>query len=207
MIGPIGRLNVIVNRSFGLLDRLCGVQVEVRGTIPSTDVVVISKHQSFLDVMMHAYFMPCATFVMKQELRFAPIFGFYAMRIGVAPVKRGDKGKAVGKMLNDVERNSTERQQLVIYPQGTRVPPGQHAPYKVGAGVLAERTGRQAVMAATNTGLFWPKYGPIRGPGVAVVEYLAAVPDGLNLNAFIEHIEIEIESASDRLVQLHNQDD
>lgn len=180
---------------------LCGIRVEQRGQIPTGDVVVVSKHQSFFDVMLHAYFLPRFSFVMKQELRYAPIFGFYAMRIGAAPVNRGAKSKAINQMMNKIEKSQDDTRQLVIYPQGTRVPPGEMRPYKIGAGVIVGRTGKAAVIAATNVGLFWPKKGIMRKPGVAVIEYLENIESGLPLDEFMAHIETRIETETNRLMR------
>lgn len=179
---------------------LCGITYEVRGEVPTGDVVLASKHQSFLDVILHMYLTPRTNFVMKRELKWAPILGFYAMRIGAAPVKRGDKSKAVGQMMKGVERNHGEASQLVIYPQGTRVPPGTYKPYKVGAAVICERLGKPCIPVATNTGVMWPKRGILRHPGVVVMEYMAPMPEGLGLNAFTKELEARIETASNALM-------
>ncbi|MFK5996779.1 MAG: lysophospholipid acyltransferase family protein [Rhodobacterales bacterium] len=179
---------------------LCGIRYEVRGEIPTGDVVIASKHQSFLDVILHMYLAPRAKFVMKRELKWAPVLGFYALRIGSAPVKRGDKSKAVGQMMKGVVRNKTEVSQLVIYPQGTRVPPGTYKPYKVGAAVICERMGKSCIPVATNTGVMWPKHSLLRYPGTAVIEYLDPMPDGLKLEAFTKELEARIEPASNALM-------
>lgn len=183
-----------------LLRVLCGITYEVRGEIPTGDVVVASKHQSFLDVILHSHIVPRMNFVMKRELKYAPVLGFYAMRIGAAPVKRGDKSRAVSQMMKGVERDEDDVAQLIIYPQGTRVAPGDYLPYKVGAAVICSRLGKPCYPAATNAGIFWPKRGILRNPGVVVVEYLDAMPEGLKLEAFTKVMEERIETASDKLM-------
>lgn len=178
---------------------LCGITYETRGQIPTGDIVIASKHQSFLDVILHMYLLPRANYVMKRELKWAPILGFYAMRIGAAPVKRGDKSKAVGQMMKGIERNNGEASQLVIYPQGTRVPPGTYKPYKIGAAVICERMGKPCIPVATNAGVMWPKRGLLRHPGVVVFEYMDPMPKGLKLEKFTKELEARIEPASERL--------
>jgi len=180
---------------------LCGITYETRGEVPTGNIVIASKHQSFLDVILHMYLLPRANYVMKRELKWAPILGFYAMRIGAAPVKRGDKSKAVGQMMKGIERNSGDASQLVIYPQGTRVPPGTFKPYKVGAAVICERMGKPCIPVATNAGVFWPKRGLLRHPGVVVFEYLEPMPKGLKLEVFTKELETRIETASNKLME------
>jgi len=155
---------------FWLLRVICGLRVEIRGPVPQDDVIVCSKHQSFLDIMMLAEALPRAKFIMKKELRWAPILGLYALRIGSTPVARGRKGAAMREMVSHAESRGEERpSQLVIYPQGTRVLPGATLPYKIGAGVLYDRIGAPCVPAATNVGVFWARRSRYRHPGLAVV--------------------------------------
>lgn len=184
-----------------LLRVLCGIRIEVRGEVPQGDVIVASKHQSFLDVILHAMLLPRVSFIMKRELLYAPFVGFYAKRLGVAPVRRGDRSKAMKKMVADVQSGDGTPTQLVIYPQGTRVPPGTHKPYKVGAGVLYEKFGKPCIPAATNAGVFWPKRGLYRKPGTVVLHYMPALPPGLKLSDFMRKMEDIVETESNALMK------
>ena len=187
--------------AFALLRGLCGLRIEVRGAVPTGEVIVCAKHQSFLDIMMLMYVLPRPKFIMKKELRWAPILGLYALRIGSTPVARGARSKAMKDMVAHAERDGADAGQLVIYPQGTRVMPGAQLPFKVGAGVLYERLGLTCVPAATNTGVFWARRSAYRRPGLAVVEFLPAVAPGLPMPEFMAHIETVIEDNSDRLMR------
>ena len=179
---------------------ICGLKVELRGQIPTGNVVIASKHQSFFDVILHAYYLKNVNFVMKQELTYLPIIGFYGKRLGVAPVRRGGKGKAVSQMLSGLERNDGDTQ-LVIYPQGTRVAPGKVMPYKVGAAVVCQRMNRRCILAATNVGMYWPKHSLLRKRGTVILEYLDEVPSGLKTKSFVRYIEENIENASNALIE------
>ncbi|WP_112320493.1 lysophospholipid acyltransferase family protein [Oceanibium sediminis] len=183
-----------------LLEKIVGLKVEVRGTVPQGDVIVASKHQSFLDILIHMRELPRARFIMKKELRWAPILGLYALRIGSIPVHRGRKGETVNKMVAREARENGAPGQLVIYPQGTRVAPHVDAPYKVGAGVLYQRFGKTCVPAATNAGLFWGRNSWVRKPGLAIVEYLDPIPPGVKLSSFMLQMEEAVETASDALM-------
>lgn len=186
--------------SFWLLRTICGLSVEIRGAVPQGDVIVCAKHQSFLDVMMLMAYLPRAKFIMKKELRWAPVLGLYALRIGSTPVARGAKGRAMKDMVAHAGR-AAEPAQLVIYPQGTRVNPGAHLPFKIGAGVLYERLGKPCVPAATNCGVFWARRSPYRRPGVAVLEFLEPIPPGLPISAFMARLEAVVETESNRLMR------
>jgi 1-acyl-sn-glycerol-3-phosphate acyltransferase len=183
-----------------LLRVICGLRTEVRGAIPTGEVLIASKHQSFLDILIIVHHLPRPKFVMKRELVWAPVFGLYAMRIGSTPVNRGAKSRAMKDMVAHVAK-TTEPRQLVIYPQGTRVLPGAKLPYKIGAGVLYERSGNVCVPAATNVGVFWARRSPYRRPGLAVVEFLDPIPPGLPIQAFMKRLEATVEENSDRLMR------
>ena len=185
---------------FWLLRVICGLKVEIRGEVPVGEVLVAAKHQSFLDIMMIALALPRAKFIMKKELKWAPVLGLYALRIGSTPVARGERSKAMKDMVEHAGR-ATEPRQLVIYPQGTRVAPGARPPFKVGAGVLYDRLGTACVPAATNAGVFWGRRSWYRRPGTAVVEFLEPIPPGMPVAAFMTEIEGRIEAASDRLMR------
>ncbi|WP_226341001.1 lysophospholipid acyltransferase family protein [Gemmobacter serpentinus] len=180
---------------------LCGLDTQIRGPVPQSEVLIAAKHQSFLDIIMIFGAVPRGKFIMKKELVWAPILGWYALRIGCVPVDRGKRGAAITRMMADVRSGTSLPGQLIIYPQGTRVAPGVKAPYKVGTALLYQQLGQDCVPVATNVGLFWPKRGILRHPGTAVVEFLPAIPPGLDNAGFMARLEREVETTSDRLMQ------
>lgn len=179
---------------------MIGLHSEVRGTPPTGEVLVAAKHQSFLDIIMIFDAIPHGKFIMKAILLYAPVLGQYAYRIGCIPVNRGKRGAAISKMLADVEKGDKLPGQLVIYSQGTRLAPGVKKPYKVGTAVLYEQMGQTCYPVATNAGVFWPRRGVYRKPGVAVVEFLEPIAPGLPKEQFLAKLEAEVEAASDRLL-------
>jgi 1-acyl-sn-glycerol-3-phosphate acyltransferase len=199
--GAYAAIHAYCRTMFWLLRVLCGLKVEVRGRVPEGAVIVASKHQSFLDIMMLAHTLPRASFIMKRELRWAPVIGVYALRIGSTPVARGQRSKAMREMVSHAGKEAGEPRQLVIYPQGTRVAPGARLPYKVGAGVLYERLGFTCVPAATNAGVFWRRRSLYRRPGTAVLEFLEPIPAGLPVAEFMARVEAVVEAKSDRLMR------
>lgn len=182
------------------LNLLCGLKSEVRGTPPSAEAVIAAKHQSFLDIILIFNAVPAGKFIMKRELMFAPFLGQYALKIGCVPVNRGKRGAAITKMKADVAAGAAEPGQLIIYPQGTRVAPGATKPYKVGTGLLYEQLAQPCYPVATNVGVFWPKRGILRKPGLAVVEFLPPIAPGLAVPEFMARLESEVETHSDRLM-------
>ncbi|WP_374434635.1 lysophospholipid acyltransferase family protein [Tabrizicola sp.] len=179
---------------------LTGLRTEVRGTPPTGECIIAAKHQSFLDIILIFNAVPAGKFIMKRELMFTPFLGQYALKIGCVPVNRGKRGAAIAKMKSDVAAGAAEPGQLIIYPQGTRVAPGATLPYKVGTGLLYEQLGQPCVPVAANVGLFWPKRGILRKPGLAVVEFLDPIAPGLKVQEFMARLEAEVETQSNRLM-------
>ena len=179
---------------------LVGLRSEIRGPVPTGEVVIASKHQSFFDIILIVSAVPRPKFIMKKQLVHAPLVGFYAKRIGCIPVDRGKRGAAIKQMLADVEAGRSAPGQLIIFPQGTRVAAGAHLPYKVGVGILYKETGQEVVPAATNVGVFWKRHGIMRYPGTAVVEFLPTIAQGLDVPVFMERLETAVEAQSNRLM-------
>lgn len=180
---------------------MVGIKSEVRGTVPSTETLIAAKHQSFFDILLIFNALPQPKFIMKRELLWAPFIGLYAKRLGCIPVDRGRKGAAIAKMVKDVAKEFEEPGQLVIYPQGTRVAPGAYKPYKVGTAVLYEGLGEACYPVAANVGLFWPRKGLMRRPGLAVVEFLDPLPADMSKTDFMTELEHRVETRSNALMR------
>jgi 1-acyl-sn-glycerol-3-phosphate acyltransferase len=179
---------------------MVGLKSGIRGTVPTHELLIAAKHQSFFDIILIVSAVPRPKFIMKSILRFAPILGWYALRIGCVPVDRGKRAQAIQQMVEGVKSGVQEPGQLIIYPQGTRVAPGAYLPYKIGPGVLYEQTGQPCVPAATNVGVFWPRHGILRKPGLAVVKFLPVIDPGKPKPVFMTELEAVVEEHSDQLM-------
>ncbi|MWD26714.1 1-acyl-sn-glycerol-3-phosphate acyltransferase [Aquicoccus sp. SCR17] len=179
---------------------LCGLRTEVRGPVPQDEVMIAAKHQSFLDIIMIVSVVPRPKFIMKASLVYAPVLGWYALKLGCVPVNRGRRSEAIRKMVRDVTHGDAPAGQLIIYPQGTRAAPGAMLPYKGGTAALYAETGQPCVPAAANVGLFWPRHGIYRKPGLAVVEFLPRMAPGMQRQAFMAELEQVIEGRSNALM-------
>lgn len=179
---------------------IIGITSEVRGDVPQDEVLIAAKHQSFFDVIIICSVVPRPKFVMKAELRWLPIVGWYARRMGCVSVKRNQRGRAMSKMVDEAKQGIGQPGQLIIYPQGTRAAPESRLPYKKGIGALYRDLGQTCVPAATNVGVFWPRRGIGRKPGLAIVEFLPALAPDQEVTEFMARLEAEIETASDALM-------
>jgi len=182
--------------------RVCGVRIEVRGRehIPTGAALVAPKHQCMLDVFAQFSVLPASSFVMKRELKMIPWFGWYAIRVRSIIVDRQAQAAALKKLVREAKDRFAEDRQVVIFPEGTRTPPGQPGDYKPGIAALYREIEVPVHPVATNSGVHWPAHGFLRKPGTIVFEYLEPIPPGLKRAEFMRLLRERIETASERLV-------
>ena len=188
--------------SLWLLGTIVGTRVEYRGlgNVPRGGALVASKHQSFADI--HAL-LPCLsdpTFILKRELTFIPLFGWFALKAGMIPVDRQRGAAAVADMNRRAKKAAADRRQILIYPEGTRRAPGAGPAYKSGVAHLYRSLDVPCVPVALNSGVFWPRRRFVLTPGTMVVEFLQPIAPGLERTAFQALLEERIETASARLL-------
>ncbi|GAB1377583.1 lysophospholipid acyltransferase family protein [Pararhodobacter aggregans] len=179
---------------------MIGLKSEVRGPVPQGEVMIAAKHQSFFDIILLCNVLPRPKFIMKKQLLWTPIVGWYALRIGCVPVDRGRRGAAIKAMVEQVNAGTREPGQLIIFPQGTRVAPGVEAEYKVGVAVLYQELGAPVIPVACNVGVFWPRQAIYRKPGLAVVEFLPEIPAGKPMREFLSEVRGVVEDRSNALM-------
>lgn len=169
-----------------------------RENLPEGPCIVAPKHQSAWETMKLHFVLRDPAIVLKRELMYVPIWGWYVFRAGAVPVDRGAGGKALRGMIRAAKEMAKAGREIVIFPQGTRVLPGQHETYKIGVAALYEGLKLPVVPIALNSGLFWPKRGTKRG-GTVTMEILPPIPPGLGRETMMKRLEDELEAASVRL--------
>ncbi len=183
------------------LKGLVGLDFEIRGrqNIPPGPAIFASKHQSACDTAFFGLIADKPAYILKEELLSIPLWGAYARRCGAIIVNRAGGASALKKMVRDSEAAIDRGHTVIIFPEGTRTAPGQVLPYQPGIAALYARTSAPVVPVALNSGLFWPRRGFVKRPGTIVVEFLPALPPGLDRRAFMAELESRIETATDRL--------
>jgi len=187
-----------------LLRICCGIRVEVRGLehVPDGAALIAPKHQCMFDVFAQFAILPRTCFVMKKELTWIPWFGWYAAKVHSIVVDREAHSAALKKLVREAKQRFAETRQVVIFPEGHRVAPGQPGDYKPGIAALYRELEVPVYPMATNSGVHWPAHGFIRRPGTIVFEYLEPIPPGLKRAEFMRTLEERIETASMKLLAL-----
>ena len=196
-------LRAYARSSLWLLRTVCGVTVEWRGRekFPTGAYIVACKHQSVWETFALFMLLPDPTYVLKRELMWIPLFGWLATKARMIPINRSSQAKALARMTVAARAEIARSRQIVIFPEGTRRPPGAEPRYLPGVAYLYAETGLPCVPIALNSGLFWPRRSLRRYPGTVLVEVLDPIPPGLDKRAFLKRLQTVLEEATARLVQ------
>ncbi len=147
---------------------VCGLRYEVIGreNIPERNGVLLSKHQSAWETFALQLVFPPQTWVLKRILMWIPIFGWALAVADSIAIDRKGGTKALKQVIEKGTQRLKKGLWVVIFPEGTRTPPGQSGKYNPGGAMLAVRSGYPVVPVAHNAGSYWPRSGwPIK-PGV-----------------------------------------
>lgn len=190
--------------SLWLLRVVCGTKVEWRSAekIPRGACIVACKHQSLWETFSLYAVLNNPVFVLKRELMWIPLFGWYMRKAGLIPIDRTAGIAALSRMTGRA-RNAlaAEDRQVIVFPEGTRRPPGAPPDYKPGIVYLYGKACVPCVPIALNSGVYWPRRSLLRLPGTIVAEILDPIAPGLDKDTFFNRLQSGIEEASNRLLQ------
>ncbi len=198
----LGVLRGYSRSSLWLLQVTCGIGVEWRGRekLPQGACLVACKHQSAWETFALFSLLPDPTFVLKRELMRIPLFGWLASKAKMIPIDRGSRTKALAGMTAAAKVEAAHGRQIVIFPEGTRRPPGAEPHYLPGVAFLYADLDLPCVPVALNSGLFWPRRTLRRFPGTVLVEVLDPIPPGLGRREFMARLQNALQEATARLV-------
>jgi 1-acyl-sn-glycerol-3-phosphate acyltransferase len=183
-------------------NHLGGISYRVIGreNLPQGACIIASKHQSEWETFKLHALLGDPAIVLKRELLNIPVIGWYMSRSGSIPIDRGGRTKTISAMTEAARRAAAEGRPIVIFPEGTRAPPGESRPYKSGVAALYQDLNLPVVPMALNSGLLWPRNAFVKKPGVVTVEFLPPIPAGLSREEMMKRLREELEPAALRLL-------
>jgi len=150
-------------------------RVEGRENLPGRPAVILSKHQSAWETMAFQLIFPPQVHVLKRELLWIPFFGWGLALMSPIAIDRS-RGVAA---LRAIARRGRERLAqgfwVIVFPEGTRVAPGERREYQLGGAWLAAAAAAPVVPVAHNAGLFWPRNAFLKRPGTVTVRIGPAI--------------------------------
>jgi len=175
-----------------------GLSFDVRGleNLPKGGAIIAAKHQSAWETMVFHRLVGDPAFVLKKELLRLPVIGWYMYRTEQIPIDRAARGAALKHMLDRSRRALGQGRALVIFPEGTRQPPGKAGRYHSGIFKLYAALDVPVAPIALNSGVFWARNAFLRHPGRITLQVLPPIPPGLGREAFMTRLQGEIETAT-----------
>jgi len=154
---------------------------------------IASAHQSMLETFLYNFLIPDCTFVIKKELLSIPLYGFYLKKLEYVSIDRGkttkDNIESFAQIFGKIQESNRT---LIIFPQGTRVPPDEQPMLKKGASRIYQGLNISCVPVKLNTGSVWPRNSFYKYPGKIIFEFKDSIEPGLDSVTFTKELENKI---------------
>ena len=158
---------------------LLGIRIRIEGELPRGPALIAVKHQAMFETIEALVLFDRPAVVMKKELADIPGWGWVARRYGVIPIDRDGGAAALRELLRAARAAIAEGRPILIFPEGTRVPPGETPPLQSGFAGLYKLLGLPVVPIALDSGRLWPRRGFIKRPGLVTLRIAEPIPPGL----------------------------
>ena len=154
---------------------------------------IASAHQSMLETFLYNFLIPDCTFVIKKELLSIPLYGLYLKKLEYVSIDRGkttkDNIESFAQIFGKIQESNRT---LIIFPQGTRVPPDEQPMLKKGASRIYQGLNISCVPVKLNTGSVWPRNSFYKYPGKIIFEFKDSIEPGMDRVAFTKELENKI---------------
>ncbi|QEH80618.1 1-acyl-sn-glycerol-3-phosphate acyltransferase [Sphingomonas sp. C8-2] len=158
---------------------ILGIRSSVEGVVPPGPHLYAAKHQSMFETLELLLIVGDPAAVLKRELADIPLFGQIARREGVIPVDRAGSAKALRRMMRAAAAARDSGRSILIFPEGTRVAPGEQPPLQPGFAGLYKALDLPVVPVALDSGRLWPRNSFLKRPGIITIRLGDPVPAGL----------------------------
>jgi 1-acyl-sn-glycerol-3-phosphate acyltransferase len=185
-----------------LMEKIVGTRYEIDGLerVRHEAFIIAPKHQSFWDTFAFVPIVPDPIYILKRELMWIPLFGWYVGKMKMIPVYRGSRSVALKSIIRGAQPAIAQKRQIMIYPEGTRRAPGDVPNYKFGIAHLYSELNLPVLPIAHVAGLYWPRRQFMRYPGTIKCRILPAIQPGLDTEAFLKELQRVTEAACDELL-------
>ena len=161
---------------------------------------IASSHQSMFETFYLQTLFNSPIFILKKELLFIPLFGWYLKKIGSISIKRNKISKSNLDFYENISQAiSITNRPIIIFPQGTRVLPNERPPFKKGASKIYEKLKISCQPIAINSGYVWPKKGINQSHKSITISILKPISAHLPKDEFLKILEDHIYSELDLL--------
>lgn len=158
---------------------ILGISTRVEGMPPQGPALVAVKHQSMYETLEILLMLDQPAMVMKRELADIPLWGWVVRRYGIIPIDRSGGAATLRRMMRAAEAAIAEGRPIVIFPEGTRVAPGERPPLKSGFAGLYRALKLPVVPVAVDSGRLWPRHRFVKRPGIVTMRFAPPIQTGL----------------------------
>ena len=159
---------------------IVGIESRIEGDVPRGKVIVAAKHQSMYETVELVLILHEPVIVLKQELADIPLWGKLATGYGAIAVQREGSASALRTMLRAAKSAVAAGRLILIFPEGTRVAPGEQPPLKSGFSGLYKQLGLPVTPVAIDSGRLWARNGFLKRPGIVTFRFGETIPPGLS---------------------------
>jgi len=183
-----------------------GGKIEVRGKQhydPNKAQLIVSKHQSELDIVMLGAEFWDVTAIAMAELTKLPFFGTILKTIDAVTiaVDAGPQGRTQ-QAIDGARRVRDQNRTLVVYPEGELMKLGAKERYRGGIGHIYTHMDVEVIPVAASLGVIWPQRQWRKFTGkTGVMELLEPIQPGLDFEEFMQTLEDRIETNTMRLIE------
>ena len=191
-----------------LLKTLCGLDYRIEGAEHLPDVPFISmwKHSSTWETIAQMLLVPRASWLLKREILWVPVLGWAIARFKPIAIDRKAGGTAVNQVVTQGRERLSEGLGVIIYPEGTRVAPGETRKFGMSGALLASQSGAPLVPIAHDSGYYWRRRGLLKRPGtIRVVIGPPLDPRGLEPREITERAKEWVDSTVAELARQQGQ--
>ena len=171
-------LNWSLKHIIGLKYHLIGAE-----NIPDRPSIICAKHQSGWETLALQEIFPPQVYVAKRELFKIPFFGWGLKLVKTIGIDRSNSREANKQLMEQGMARKNEGYWITIFPEGTRLPPGEKGRYKLGGARMAKMFEMDIVPVSLNSGEFWPKNAFLKHPGTITVVINPVIPHGSGTEA------------------------
>ncbi len=170
-------------------------RIEGRENLPAGNHIALWKHSSSWETIAMAVVFPRQVWVLKRELTWIPVVGWGIRQLHAIAIDRKSGHSAVGQVVEQGRQRLEEGDWIMIFPEGTRMPPGQTRRYGVSGTLLAVECNKLIIPVAHDAGRYWPRRGLLKKPGtIRVVIGAPIAPAGRDVREINQEVQDWIES-------------
>ena len=186
-----------VRSVFFLARVFCGVRWSATGLdgFDARGKIIAAQHQSAFETYAVFLMFERPVFILKRELMWIPLIGWYLAKLGMGGIDRGAGASAMRQVIHKAKDVIDAGETLVIFPEGTRVRPGEERPYQPGIAALYAHVGAPVVPMAVHSGAIWGRTSFTRNPGEIKFALGAPLEPGLQRDAMLARLREKISTA------------